>query len=104
MNRIRNVVGLFVAGVVVLGSLALAGPIPQAAAQVNGSGMTTFGPALQGKVTQKFVTSPENAGTTLIAVNGDVYDVPRAFYDEVQVGTVVRFDGVRWTIINNNGA
>jgi hypothetical protein len=99
MNRIRNAVVLFVAGLGVLGSLALPGLLPQAAAQGSGSGMMTFGPALQGEVTQKFVTSgADGSGTTMIAVNGTVYEVPRLFYNEVQVGTFVRFDGLDWTV------
>jgi hypothetical protein len=60
--------------------------------------MMTFGLAVQGEVTQKFVTSGDSFGTPMIEVNGTVYEVPQVFYDEVQVGTVVRFDGLDWTI------
>ena len=97
MSRIRNAVGPFVAGLVVLGNLALAGPVSQAAAQGNVSWMVTFGPEVVGLVTQKFVPSGDSYDSAMIAVNGTVYTVPRDFYNVVQVSDVVRFDGVEWT-------
>jgi hypothetical protein len=105
MNRIRNAVGLLVVGVAVVGAVAAFGPVPHAAAQMNDSGTTIFGPSIQGQVTQKFVTSGDSADDYMIEVNGQAQEVPQSFYDAVQVGDVVQYtDGLGWTIVNNSGA
>ena len=53
-------------------------------------------PAVDGSVTQKFVSRSEDSFR--IAVNGFPYEVPRGFYSTVQVGDIVHFDGTNWTI------
>ncbi len=50
-----------------------------------------------GPVDQKLVSSGGEANY-LIKVQGDFYDVPRAFYDRVQVGDVVKYNGREWSI------
>jgi hypothetical protein len=61
------------------------------------SGTTTYGPTVQGEVTQKFRARNDYY---LIAVNGQPYEVPLDFYNRVNVGMVVKFDGTNWTIIS----
>jgi hypothetical protein len=41
-----------------------------------------------------------NDGLTLIMVDGQPYSVPTWLYNQVTVGTVVKFDGTDWTIIS----
>lgn len=50
---------------------------------------------VHGQVTQKYTGGQ---GTYLIAVNGKPYAVPQTFYDSVQVGEMVRFDGKEWSV------
>jgi hypothetical protein len=53
-------------------------------------------PAVDGSVTQKFFSRSDD--TFRIAVDGFPYEVPRGFYETVQVGDRVHFDGTNWTI------
>jgi hypothetical protein len=55
------------------------------------------GPAVDGSVTQKFVSRGDDASVR-IAVDGTPYEVPLGFYRVVQVGDIVHFDGTTWTI------
>jgi hypothetical protein len=55
------------------------------------------GRAVDGSVTQKFINKIDDS-TSLIAVDGAPYEVPREFYLLVQVGDTVHFDGQNWTI------
>jgi hypothetical protein len=91
----RIVVVLMLAGM--LGGLASFAPMPRASAQFSNPGMITVGPTVQGEVTQKFT---DDKGTFRIAVNGEPYDVPLNFWQRVDVGTVVQFDGTNWSIIS----
>jgi len=93
MRRIIAV--LMVAGM--LGGLAFFVSVPRASAQVGNQGTITLGPTRQGEVTQKFTPFRD---TYEIAVNGQPYSVPLGFYDHVEVGTVVKFDGANWSIIS----
>jgi hypothetical protein len=93
MRRIIAV--LMVAGM--LGGLASFVSVPRASAQVDNQGTITVGPTVQGEVTQKFTPFRD---TYEIAVNGQPYPVPLGFYDRVDVGTVVKFDGANWSIIS----
>lgn len=81
-----------------LGGFAPLAPIPHAAAQVSDQGTMTFGSTVQGEVDQKF--SPNKEGSYVISVNGTPYEVPLEFYNQVDVGTVVQFDGTNWTVIS----
>jgi hypothetical protein len=99
MKQLHNVRGLFV-GVVVVASLTVLGETPYAAAQTTGSGMLVFGPSFEGPVTQKFAFNGQSRDY-IIEVNGVPHEVPEAFYHEVQVGTIVRFDGLSWTVLSN---
>jgi hypothetical protein len=91
----RIIAALMLAGV--LSGLASFGPMPRASAQVGNEGTITVGPTIQGEVTEKF--TPDK-GTYRIAVNGQPMEVPLSLYDRVDVGTVVQFDGTKWTIIS----
>ncbi len=93
MRRIIAV--LMVAGM--LGGLAPFVSMQRASAQVDNQGTITLGPTVQGEVTQKFTPFRD---TYEIAVNGKPYQVPLGFYDRVDVGTVVQFDGANWSIIS----
>ena len=53
-------------------------------------------PAVDGSVTQKFVSRSDDAFR--IEVDGTPYEVPGALYRTVQVGDRVHFDGTNWTI------
>ena len=79
-----------------LGGFASFGPMPRASAQVN-QGPVITGPVIQGEVTQKF--TPE-MGTYRIAVNGTPYEVPLGFYNRVDQGTIVKFDGSNWIVVS----
>ena len=50
-----------------------------------------------GKVTQKINAGHEVDNTIL--VNDHPYQVPFGFFEQVQVGDMVRFDGKQWTIV-----
>jgi len=76
----------FLASLVVGAMLALAASAGLAA-----------GPVVDGRVTQKFSSSGEELDFR-IAVDGRPYDVPLGFYRSVQVGDMVHFDGLTWTI------
>lgn len=51
-----------------------------------------------GPVTQKFSTSIQE--DHLILVNGQSYSVPYDFFQRVQVGDTVRFNGSVWSIVS----
>jgi hypothetical protein len=40
----------------------------------------------------------------LIEINGHTYSVPHGFYNIVQVGDTVRFNGRQWEIVKRAGA
>jgi hypothetical protein len=80
-----------------LGGFAPFALMPHAAAQVGDQGVMPVGPSVLGVVTGKF--TPEKDGTYEIAVNDVPYEVPQEFYDLVEVGTVVQFDGTNWTVL-----
>jgi len=50
-----------------------------------------------GAVTQKINAGHEQNST--IMVNGQPYEVPSDFYQQVQVGDMVKFNGKEWTIV-----
>jgi len=93
MRRIIAV--LMLAGM--LGGLASFVSMPRASAEASNGGTITLGPTIQGEVTQKFTPFRD---TYEIAVNGHPYPVPLGFYNRVDVGTVVKFDGANWSIIS----
>ncbi len=93
--RRKSIAVLLLTGL--LGGVAAVAPLPHAAAQMNDQPMIVVGPTVQGEVTQKFTDDRDN---TMIAVNGQPYQVPFNFYNHVDVGTVVQFDGTHWTIIS----
>ncbi len=51
-----------------------------------------------GPVSQK-LRAAADTGDWLITVNGETYDVPLVFYNEVNVGDTVKFDGRNWTVV-----
>jgi hypothetical protein len=55
-----------------------------------------------GTVTQKYVVSGE-ASDRFILVEGQSYAVPWDFYNKVQIGDVVRFNGHEWSIVQRGG-
>ena len=67
-----------------------------AAAQTVDPGAMTVGPTIQGEVTQKIAFTQ---GSWMIMVDGRAYGVSMDFYNKVDVGTVVRYDGHDWTIV-----
>ncbi len=50
-----------------------------------------------GPVDQKLITGGGEA-SYMIKVEGQFYDVPHAFYDKVQVGDIVKYNGREWSI------
>jgi hypothetical protein len=55
-----------------------------------------------GPVSQKFNVSGQETDR-LIEINGATYVVPMDFYDIVQVGDTVRFNGHQWSIVKRAG-
>jgi hypothetical protein len=55
-----------------------------------------------GPVTQKYGTTGDRDQYT-IAVAGQAYMVPADFWQRVQVGDTVKFDGKNWTIVKHEG-
>jgi hypothetical protein len=51
-----------------------------------------------GPVSQKFDTNGQE-GEWFILINGQSYSVPRYFYDIVQVGDTVRYNGRQWSVV-----
>jgi hypothetical protein len=56
-----------------------------------------------GPVSQKFVTS-SNETDKYIEINGQTYSVPWSFFNDVQVGDTVRFNGKQWSIVKRADA
>jgi len=52
---------------------------------------------VNGTVTQKFSSSGERGA--LIAVNGQSFEVPEGFWQQVQVGDTVRYSHGQWEIV-----
>ena len=50
-----------------------------------------------GSVTQKINAGHDQNNT--IMVNGSPFEVPLSFYERVQVGDMVRFNGKEWSIV-----
>ena len=50
-----------------------------------------------GSVTQKINAGHEQDST--IVVNGSPFEVPLSFFERVQVGDMVRFNGKEWSIV-----
>jgi hypothetical protein len=90
----RIIVVLMLASI--LGGFAAFGPMPSASAQMTNQG-PALGPVIQGEVTQKFT---DDKGTYRIAVNGTPYEVPLGFYNQVDQGTMVKFDGTNWIVVS----
>ena len=84
-----------------LSSFAPFTPMPQAAAQGGGGYQIVVGPTVQGEVTQKF-SNNAGGGSPLyeIMVEGTPYSVSVEFFNEVVVGSIVRFDGANWTVVS----
>jgi hypothetical protein len=80
----------------ILGEFAPFSPMPRASAQMTNQG-PTLGPVIQGEVTQKF---RDAQGTYRIAVDGTPYEVSLGFFNQVDQGTIVQFDGTNWTVVS----
>ena len=53
-----------------------------------------------GPVDQKFTAnSDEGAGYSRILVNQKPYEVPQTFWNQVEVGDTVKFNGKTWSIV-----
>lgn len=95
MALLRTALGLFIL-IGLVGSFVPPSPMLHAAAQSLDSGTMTVGPTIQGEVTQKIVFTQ---GGWMIMVDGRAYGVSMDFFNKVDVGTVVRYDGHDWTIV-----
>jgi len=62
------------------------------------SGCTPNGGYVYGVVQAKFSGSGNN-DMSVLQIASDTFTVPAAFYDEVQVGDLVRYDGTKWSIV-----
>jgi len=62
-------------------------------------GCTPNGGYVYGVVEAKYSGSGGDA--SLLQIASDTFTVPAGFYDEVQVGDLVRFDGTKWTIVKS---
>jgi len=58
--------------------------------------------AVIGWVEAKFRDRAE--GTFVVVINGHDYNVPEVFWQRVQVGDLVKWDGYTWTIVRRAGA
>lgn len=102
MKSIREELSQLVAEVALIGTIVTLAPLPAAMAHGAGlGGAMTYGPLVQGEVTQKFARHGGREGDSdcLVLVDGAPYALSRDLYDEVEIGTVLRFDGVSWTIV-----
>ena len=102
MRLIGKIIGLLSLGVVLVTLAALAPIAPAAAHGGDPGGSSTYGPTARGEVTQVFFGNyGGNRGEEccIIAINGAPYNVPRAFWQSVEVGDIVNFDGVSWSIV-----
>ena len=77
-------------------------PLPHTAAHGGASDGITSRRSVEGEVTQKFAVNSSNSASPnyMIAVEGQPYSVTPEIYNQVDVGTVVQFDGTNWTIIS----
>lgn len=89
----KGIAALLLAGVLV--GFAPLACMPRATAQANDQKTIAVGPIVQGVVTQKF-----NGGNNMIAVDGWPYEVSLGLHRTANVGTVVRLDGMNWTIVS----
>jgi len=55
-----------------------------------------------GPVTQKYSPVPSEPNAQIL-INGQAYEVPMSFYNKVQVGDVVRFNGRVWSVVQQRG-
>ncbi len=63
-----------------------------------GAGCTPNGGYVYGVVQAKFSGTGDN-DMSVLQIASDTFTVPAAFYDVVQVGDLVRYDGTGWTIV-----
>lgn len=89
----KGIAALLLAGVLV--GFAPLACMPRATAQASDQETIAVGRIVQGVVTQKF-----NSGNYVIAVDGWPYEVSLGLQRTANVGTVVRFDGMNWTIVS----
>lgn len=88
----KTIAALLLAGA--LGGFAAYRVVPEAAAQA----VTPPGPVVQGEVTGKYKDAIDQYYA--ISVNdGPAIEVSPYFYNQVEVGDLVRFDGTNWVII-----
>jgi hypothetical protein len=55
-----------------------------------------------GPVSQKYSPVPSEPNAQIL-ISGQAYEVPMSFYNQVQVGDVVRFNGRAWSIVQRHG-
>ncbi len=61
------------------------------------------GPAyVYGVVAQKYASTGDRM-TWILQVEDEFYPVPQAFYDRVQLGDTVKFDGRAWSVVKRAG-
>ncbi len=66
-------------------------------------GCTPNGGYVYGVVEAKFSGTGDN-DMSVLQIASDTFTVPVSFYDEVQVGDLVRYDGKGWTIVKSAGS
>ena len=66
-------------------------------------GCTPNGGYVYGVVEAKYSGSGDN-DMSILQIASDTFTVPAAFYSEVQVGDLVRYDGKNWTIVKSAGS
>jgi hypothetical protein len=104
MKPICRLLGVFGAVIAVTSSVAALAPVPAALAHGGDPGAAMmYSPIVQGKVTQKFAPHGGKEGDSdcLVLIDGAPYMLSRDMYREIEVGAVLRFDGVSWTILSN---
>ena len=105
MKSIRKTLGLFVVGIAATAGVAAVAPVLPAAGYATGpGGVVVYGPIIEGRVTQKFAQrggGNEGGNDRIILIDGAPYLIDGYLYNQIHVGTVLRFDGLAWTIVSN---
>jgi hypothetical protein len=104
MRSIGTVLGLLCLSAALAGVVVVAPVAPAIAHGGDPGGSMTYGPTVRGEVTQvswgTFAPASTDTQTCcIIQVNGAPYNVPMVFRQSVEVGDIVNFDGVSWSIV-----
>jgi hypothetical protein len=82
--------------------VALATTVAQALPSCGGGDATTEGTGVVGWIEAKRIEQSNHA--YLLVINSVEYEVPGYFYQQAEVGDLVKWDGTTWTIVRKRNA